>query len=252
MEIRLDQVTVDFPARALRALDQLSLRIDVGEQVALVGGSGAGKTTLLRVLLGAITPVAGSVTVGGRDPYRNRAELAWLRRRTGLVRQRDDLVRGVSARLNVLMGDAGQWRLRDWFTIVRGGIPHQYRRRLRRLAQQHGIEQLLDAPVDQLSGGQRQRVALLRALLPAPALLLADECTSGLDPERAAAVIGQLRSARATLLLTTHDLQIARQFPRIVALRDGRLVADGPKLDSAATAEIYRPPVAADGAPTSW
>jgi ABC-type phosphate/phosphonate transport system ATPase subunit len=240
MDVVFSGVTVDFASHGLRVLDDIDLHIGAGDQVALLGPSGAGKSTLLRVILGAVRPVAGTVAVGGRNPFRHAKDAEHVRRATGIVRQRDDLVRGVSARVNILMGQSHHWRLTDWFTVLRGRVPHRYAVRLRELAARHGVDEFLDTRIENLSGGQRQRVALVRALLPRPGLLLADESTSGLDPHRAAEALAHLRDADgATLLVTTHDLAVARQFPRVVAVRDGRIVFDGADLTERAVRDIY-------------
>jgi ABC-type phosphate/phosphonate transport system ATPase subunit len=240
MEVSLEGVTVDYARRGLRVLDDVNLNIGSGEHVALLGPSGAGKTTLLRVLLGFARPVAGQVRVGGGDPFGSWSDATALRRQTGFVRQRDDLVRGLSARTNILMGEAYRWRLWDWLTVARGAVPGRYVERLSSLAERHRVHNVLDMRVDNLSGGQRQRVALVRALLSGPGLLLADEMTTGLDPSRAAAAIRHLRDADgATLVVATHDLTVARRFPRIVAVRDGRIALDGSELGERDVQAIY-------------
>jgi len=240
MDIQLSGVTMDFASHGIRVLEDLDLSIGEGEQVALLGPSGAGKTTLLRLILGAVRPVAGQVRVGGWDPLGPRAQVRSIRRATGLVRQRDDLVPGLSARVNILMGETYRWRLGDWLAVLRGVTPHRYAQQLAELSARHEIEELLGTRVEYLSGGQRQRVALVRALLPRPRLLLADESTTGLDPTRAAAALTHLRTADgATLVVTTHNLALARQFHRVVALRGGHIVFDGTDLDEHAVESIY-------------
>lgn len=241
--IVLDGLTVDFAARGIRAVDGVDLHIRAGEQVALLGRSGAGKSTLLRALLGAVPPVAGGVRIDGRDPFGSAAEVRALRRATGVIRQGNDLVLGLSARLNALMGTASEWRVRDWVIALRGGVPAAYRERLAALAARHGITGALDARVSELSGGQRQRVALCRALMPDPRLLLADEPTNGLDPATAGAVVDALRGTEGvTLVVATHDLGVARAFPRVVALADGAVVYDGDDFDEQAARDVYGVP----------
>jgi ABC-type phosphate/phosphonate transport system ATPase subunit len=243
VRVELEGVAVAFARKGPRALDGVDLVVEEGEQVALLGPSGSGKTTLLRVLVGAVRPAAGRVRVGGLDPAGPAAELRRLRRGTGVVWQRDDLVAGVSARLNVVMATTPEWRVRDWVTALRGGVPDGYAARLASLCRGHGIEACLPARVEQLSGGQRRRVALVRALLPGPRLLLADEPNTGLDPPAAAAAVEALRAADATtLVLCTHDLGVARRFPRTVALRAGRVAYDGPPPDAREVERIYGPP----------
>ncbi|MEV4711636.1 ATP-binding cassette domain-containing protein [Micromonospora sp. NPDC049374] len=245
MDIRLTEVTVALDPHRPPVLVGVDLGVGEGEQVALLGPSGAGKSTLLRVVLGAVPPIAGQVRVGGLDPYGRSADATRIRRATGIVRQRDDLVRGLSARTNILMGQSHHWRLTDWLVVLRGRTPHRHAAQLGALARKHEVEDFLDVPIEQLSGGQRQRVALVRALLSNPRLLLADESTSGLDPRRAAEALADLRRADgATLVVTTHDLAVARQFPRIIALRDGHVVFDGTTLADGTVHDIYgRQPV---------
>ncbi|WP_171074213.1 ATP-binding cassette domain-containing protein [Nonomuraea basaltis] len=231
---------MDFPERRLRAVDTVTLRVAEGERVALLGPSGAGKSTLLRVLLGAV-PVTGTVRVNGLDPYGTARERREIRRASGFVRQGGDLVPGLSARLNAVMGTSPYWSPRDWARVLAGRVPAAYEERLAALADRHGITDSLPARVRELSGGQRQRVAVIRALLPGPRLLLADEPTSGLDPVTAEAVVDALCAPgeSVTVVVATHDLAVARRFPRILAMRDGRLVHDGDSLDETAAAGVY-------------
>lgn len=238
--ISVKGLTVDFTGRGVRAVDDVDLRVIAGEQVALLGRSGAGKSTLLRALLGAVRPAAGQVRIAGRDPFGPAGEVRTLQRSTGVIRQGNDLVLLLTARLNALMGTAPDWRLRDWATVARGGAPARWAGRLDALAREHGIAEALDARVRDLSGGQRQRVALCRALLPGPSLLLADEPTTGLDPGTARGVIGALRGAQdVTLVVATHDLAVARAFPRVVALRDGAVAYDGNDFDEGVAEAVY-------------
>ena len=240
MHLELAGATVDFPARGVRALAEVDLTVEEGEQVALLGPSGSGKTTLLRLLVGVVRPSAGRVRVAGLDPFGTAEELHRLRRAIGVVWQRDDLVACLSARINTVMATAPTWGPRDWLRVLTGGVPARYADRLHALCQRHGVEACLSTRVEQLSGGQRERIALVRALLLSPRLLLADEPTTGLDPPAAMAAVEALRGAdTATLILSTHDLGVARRFPRIVALRDGRVSFDGPSLRQRDVERIY-------------
>lgn len=241
--ISVTGLTIDFPDRGIRAVDDVDLTVCAGEHVALLGRSGAGKSTLLRAVLGAVPPASGGVRIGGRNPWGASGEVRALRRSTGVIRQGNDLVLGVTARLNALMGTTADWGPREWVTALRGGVPPRYADRLAALAARHDISGALDARVNQLSGGQRQRVALCRALLPNPDLLLADEPTNGLDPATAGEVVKALRGTRdVTLVVATHDLRVARAFPRVVALRDGAVAYDGPDFDEQAAEAVYGVP----------
>jgi len=237
MKVQCTGLTVRFGKNTV--LDGIDLTINEREQLALLGPSGAGKSTLLRVLLGAIRPAAGTVRIGSHNPFGSQRDLNAVRRSAGVIRQRDDLVRGLTARTNILIGFSHQWRPADWLTVARGRTPARWAARLAQLAAEHGVDEFLDAKIENLSGGQRQRVALVRALLPEPKLLLADEATSGLDLARARAALADLRSAAATLIVTTHDVAIARQFDRIVALKEGKVVFDGGELSTSDVREIY-------------
>ncbi|MDQ4069629.1 MAG: ATP-binding cassette domain-containing protein [Actinomycetota bacterium] len=240
----MEGLCVDFPRRRLRALHHVDLRISSGEQIALLGPSGSGKTTLLRSLLGGVRPTSGQVRVGGLDPFGPPREVRTIRRFTGVIRQRDDLVLGLSARVNALMSSAPDWGPTDWLAVARGRVPRRYSEELARLAAVAGITECLPARVEHLSGGQRQRVGLVRALLTRPRLLLADEPTAGLDPVTGTRVLASLLSATsATLLLATHDLGVAARFPRIVGLQDGRIVYDGGPLSDDTVSQIYGSPV---------
>lgn len=238
--IEVDRLTVTFPARGVHALRGVSLTVGAGERVALVGPSGSGKTTLLRALLAAVPAAGGSVRVGGVDPAAVRADARRVRRMTGTIRQGDDLVRGLTARVNIAVGALAGWRLRDWPRLLAGRAPASLEGRIVELAVRHGIADCLDARVESLSGGQRQRVAVCRALVGRPALLLADEPTTGLDPVTSAVVLDALDEDRAvTALLATHDPEVIARCDRMIALKDGLLVHDGRVLGNADLAPIY-------------
>jgi ABC-type phosphate/phosphonate transport system ATPase subunit len=244
IEVRCELLSVEFAHRRVRAVDRLSVHIGAGERVALLGPSGAGKSTLLRVLLGAVPATGGAVRLGGRDPHGSARESRAIRMSTGFLRQGNDLVLNSSARLNILMATSAAWRVRDWLRVLGSGVPRRYAQRLDALAARHGIRDCLPVPARQLSGGQRQRVALVRALLAEPRLLLADEPTTGLDPVTAAAAVDALSTvgspaAPVTVIVATHDLALARRFPRILAMRAGRLVYDGAGLDESTATAIY-------------
>lgn len=242
MGVSVSGLTVEFPSPSgkRRALDDVSLEIAAGEHVALVGPSGSGKTTLLRAILGGVRPTSGAVTVGGVDPGGPRRAARELLRATGIVRQGGDLVLALTGRVNALMGTSNTWGSRGWFDVLRGRVPSCQAARLQSLAVQHGVDGCLDHAAATLSGGQRQRIAIVRAMLPGPQLLLADEPTNGLDIRLATTAIEAMRGvASMTLILSTHDLSIAGLFSRVIGLRNGRIAYDGPLQSEVATDAIY-------------
>lgn len=236
----MERLTVHFFGRPTAAVRDLTVNIRAGERVALLGPSGAGKSTLLRAFLGAV-PASGLIRVGGRDPYGAVADRLAVRSATGFLRQGGDLVLSLSGRLNALTGTAGAWHAGDWMRVLRGSVPTRYADRLADLAERHGIGDCLGQRADQLSGGQRQRIALIRALLPEPRLMLADEPTAGLDPVTADAATQAIHDCGAqTVVVATHDLTVAARFTRVLALREGRLVHDGGALDDDDLTRLYR------------
>lgn len=240
MRIEVDDLTVRFRKTDVRALDAVTLHVAKGEQVALLGPSGSGKTTLLRTLMGAVAPSAGRVRVGGYDPFGSKTEVAELRRTASMMRQRGDLVGALTAQTNAVMSTAARWRLVDWLKLMFGRVPEPWSDRLELLLRDHAIADCRHTRVEHLSGGQQRRVALVRALLPGPQLLLADEPTTGLDLRTADAAVRALRAVDAvTLVVTTHDLAVARQFGRIIALRGGTVVYDGARLGEEEIRHIY-------------
>ena len=213
------------------ALRGLSLALDAGEQVAVIGPSGAGKTTLLHLLACALRPTAGSLQLDGRDPWQlARPELKRLRGQLFLAPQVPPLPprqRVVTAVLAGRLPRIGLFHsLRSLFYPTQIGLAEAALERF-------DLAEKLFARVDRLSGGERQRVGLARALVAQPSLLLVDEPLSALDPTRAAQAVASLtqaaRESGATVVTTLHDVPMAlANFPRIVGLRDGELAFDLP------------------------
>lgn len=203
-------------ANQVKALDDVSFAVEKGQFVAIVGPSGSGKSTTLMHLLGGVDrPTSGSVRLSGMDLANQPDEtLAVFRRRQiGLVYQFYNLIPLLTVKENLLLDG-------------RRPAPGQ----LEGIVEQLGIEGKLDAFPDQLSGGQQQRVSLGRALITRPALLLADEPTGNLDGANTAQVMELLRAIHKgtgqTILMITHDRELAQQAQRILVIGDGRLQRD--------------------------
>ena len=230
MALELESVVLELGAT--RALDEVDLAIAAGESVALVGPSGAGKTSLLRLLGAAARADRGHVRIGGRDAAALGTDaLREVRSRLGFVHQDLRLVPNVRVARNVLSGRLGRGgaaaALRMMLWPSRADL-----REAHALLEQVGIPDKLFERTDRLSGGEQQRVAIARALFQQPAVLLADEPVASVDPARARVTIELLRrlcgERGITLVVSLHDVELALAcFPRIVGLREGRVLFDG-------------------------
>ncbi len=216
---RLEGVTKRYrlgDGSELRAADGVTLEIEAGRRTAVVGASGSGKSTLLH-LLGAIdTPDEGRIFVGDAEiTGRSRKKLAEYRSRIGFVFQRFQLLPALSALDNVMA------------PLVFRATARERKERARELLTAVGLGSRLDARPDQLSGGQQQRVAIARALVVQPVLLLADEPTGNLDSGAASEIIELLglvqKRYETTLVIATHDPEVAASCDRTVHVRDGRV-----------------------------
>jgi phosphonate transport system ATP-binding protein len=232
----LDRVGVQLGPTT--ALTSVSLRLDAGQQVALVGPSGAGKTTLLRLLNGSVRAATGTVSADDRDlAGLAPAELRRLRAAIGVVHQDLRLVPNLRVSQNVLSGGFG----RQGFWGAARALWRPRRADLERahaLLERVGIADKLFHRVDRLSGGQQQRVAIARALYQGPRVILADEPVSSVDPARARDTVALLvdicRERGLTLVMSLHNLELAQAFfPRLVGLRQGSVAFDGPPADLA-------------------
>ena len=201
------------------ALNDVSLSIDKGEFVAIIGASGSGKSTLLHMLGGVDRPTSGTVLVDGKDIFKqNDEQLSIFRRREiGLVYQFFNLIPVLSVVENITMPVLLDHRKVN-------------QERLDELLDLLGLQEKRDAYPSQLSGGQQQRVAIGRALINAPTILLADEPTGNLDSKNSQEVVELLRYSNQkynqTTVLITHDENVALQAKRIITIRDGKIQHD--------------------------
>lgn len=219
--IAINELSMSYPLEdgSLDVLAKVNMQIAEAETVAIVGPSGSGKTTLLVLLAGLEEPSAGTITIDGEDITGLEADaLADLRRdKLGIVFQSFHLVPSLTALGNVSlpMEIAGREHARD---------------RAHQLLERVGLAERAHHYPSQLSGGEQQRVAIARAIANAPRVLLADEPTGNLDINTGATIIEALfdlnAESRSTMVLVTHDTEIARRCQRVFHLDNGRLVED--------------------------
>jgi putative ABC transport system ATP-binding protein len=212
----------------VHALDGVSFSIPRGDYCAIVGPSGSGKSTLMNIIGGLDTPSSGRLVIDGADiAALDDAGLALFRNRTiGFIFQSFNLLARQSALENVEL------------PMIYAGAPVKARReRAAALLTRVGLEQRMDHRPNQLSGGQQQRVAIARALAGKPALLLADEPTGALDTQTGKdimALFDELNSEGVTIVIVTHDHDVAAAAKRTIEMRDGRIVSDTKNVRSAA------------------
>ena len=201
----------------VRALDGVNLSVDSGEFVAIVGTSGSGKSTLLHMLGGLDRPTSGSVIVDGKDIFslKDEALTIFRRRKIGFVFQSYNLVPVLNVRENIVLPIQLDGRQVDEDFLDK-------------IVNTLGLEKKLESLPSQLSGGQQQRVAIARALAAAPAIILADEPTGNLDSRTSQDVLSLLKVTSQkfaqTIVMITHNEEIAQTADRIIRIEDGRIV----------------------------
>jgi cell division transport system ATP-binding protein len=225
--IQLFHVHKEYPGDG-PALSDVTLEVGKGEFVFLTGPSGAGKSTLLRLIFCAEPATSGQLLLFGRNLSKLRpAAVPGVRRNIGFVFQDFKLLSGRTVAENVALP-----------LEVRGVPEKEIRRKVRMLLRSVGLEPRGDKFPPSLSGGEQQRIAVARALAPDPALVLADEPTGNLDPDRTLEVMELLHAANArgtTVVVATHDRSLLERYKkRVIVLAQGRVVSDGDEFRRAA------------------
>ena len=229
------QKTFKSLLRSHRALNNVSLTIEQGEMVGLIGASGSGKSTLLRHLTGLVTgdPESGAINVLGRE-IQNAGKMSGrirsIRRRIGFIFQHFNLVDRLSLLTNVLIGRLGPM---PWYRSCFGIFTREEKRLAMAALERVGISLHAGQRAGTLSGGQQQRAAIARAMIQGAELMLADEPIASLDPEASRKVMQTLRDVNqrdgTTVVVCLHQVEFAKRYcPRIVGLKNGEIVFDGP------------------------
>ena len=211
--------TYGFGETEVRAVDDISFSVEKGEFLCIIGASGSGKSTLLHLLGGVDRPTSGKVYINDVDIYAQDDDtLAVFRRRqVGLIYQFYNLIPVLTAEENITLPCDLDGKVVD---------PEEVKELIRSL----GLEGRANHLPSQMSGGQQQRVAIGRALINQPAIILADELTGNLDKKASDEIIALLQRANRTtgqtIIMITHDLEIAAQADRVITIRDGRIIKD--------------------------
>lgn len=203
----------------VKAIDDVNLKIEKGEFIAIVGPSGSGKSTLLHLLGGVDNPSSGKIFIDGNDisKYSSKELALFRRRKVGLIYQFYNLIPNLTVRHNIeLPLKLDKRKINDEVLLD--------------IVRKLGIENKLDSFPSELSGGQQQRVAIARSLIYSPSLVLADEPTGNLDRENSREIIEILkyfnRTLKQTIIVITHDESIALEAGRVITVVDGKVVGD--------------------------
>lgn len=219
---QLDIINLKAAYNDQPVLENVTLSVEKGDIVSLIGPSGSGKSTLLRVLMGLLLPKEGQVLLKDKPVnYTNRSELNQLRESIAIVFQQYNLFQNMTVLENVMITP----------TKIKGWPKKQVEQDARRLLERVGLSHRIDAYPDQLSGGQQQRVAIARALALKPTILLLDEVTAALDPEMVNEVLDTIRelaSEGITLFIVSHEMSFVREVSsKVVFMADGQVVETG-------------------------
>ena len=217
--IRLKNVYKEYD-NGTEALHGMDLRIDDGEFVFLVGPSGSGKSTIIKLLTAEETSTDGMVMVNGYNLNKIRKwQVPYLRRTLGVIFQDFRLIDKKTVRGNL-----------EFAMRIIGSTPREMRKRIPYVLDLVGLGDKADVHPNELSGGEQQRVAVARALVNNPKMIIADEPTGNLDPQRSLEImtlLERINSMGTTMLVVTHEKELVNRFAkRVVAIKDGRLVSD--------------------------
>lgn len=241
--LEFENVSVVYPGN-VQALKKVNLQINEGEFVVIVGLSGAGKSTLLRTINRLVEPTEGIIRIEGKDITKlNKKDLRKMRSQVGMIFQNFNLVNRSRVIRNVLAGRLSY--VPTWRTLL-GMFPVKDKEIALSALERVRISEKANVRADHLSGGQQQRVGIARALAQKPKIILADEPVASLDPPTSHAVMKDLRRInkedKITTLVNLHFIDLAQEYgERIIGLRDGELVFDGPasEVDEGVFEEIY-------------
>ncbi len=218
--IRLIDIYKEYD-NGTKALKGVSMRVDDGEFVFLVGPSGSGKSTILKLLTAEVAPTEGRIMVNGYNLNNIKPrQVPYMRRTLGVVFQDFRLIEKKSVAENLVFAMRAV-----------GASPRDIRKRIPYVLELVGLYRKRDQRPDQLSGGEQQRVAIARALVNNPQMIIADEPTGNLDPQRSLEImmlLERINELGTTLLVVTHEKELVNRFvKRVVAIEGGRIISDG-------------------------